>query len=323
MRKSSEVERIPVKGSHSRARFTPRRPDANLRHDSFPSTPLRCAIEAAAALSSRHAAIRWPLGRRTAGRHHPRIGIRSADGVSRPRSTRRSAARPRATSCQQQRPDGGWSNYPDGPADLSVSVKAYFALKLTGHDPDAPHMRRARAVIRSLGGAAGCNSFTKFYLALLGQFPYGNCAVRAAGDGAAAALVLRQPLRDVELDAHHRRAAQHLLGVQTGPALAGRARDPRTVPRAAGNAAWPAPPTRRWFSWTNFFLGVDCAVQEGRARGLGPIRRVAVRRAAAWMREHFEDSDGLGAIFPPMIYTVIALRCLGVGRRRPGDAAGR
>ena len=30
------------------------------------------------------------------------------------------------------------------------------------------------------------------------------------------------------------------------------------------------------------------------------------------MREHFEDSDGVGAIFPPMIYTVIALRCLGV-----------
>ena len=44
---------------------------------------------------------------------------------------------------QQQMPEGGWSNYPGGPADLSVSVKAYFALKLTGHDPDAPYMRRA------------------------------------------------------------------------------------------------------------------------------------------------------------------------------------
>src|SRR5215469_2715005 len=34
------------------------------------------------------------------------------------------------------------------------------------------------------------------------------------------------------------------------------------------------------------------------------------------MREHFEGSDGVGAIFPPMIYTVISLRCLGV----PDDA---
>src|SRR5690242_7454207 len=51
---------------------------------------------------------------------------------------------------RQQQPDGGWSNYPGGPAELSVSVKAYFALKLAGHDPDAPHMSRARTVIRSL-----------------------------------------------------------------------------------------------------------------------------------------------------------------------------
>src|SRR5262249_42928897 len=75
----------------------------------------------------------------------------------------------------QQMPEGGWSNYPEGPADLSVSVKAYFALKLIGHDPEAMYMRKACDVIRSLGGAAVCNSFTKFYLALLGQFPYANC----------------------------------------------------------------------------------------------------------------------------------------------------
>src|SRR5262245_24469587 len=33
----------------------------------------------------------------------------------------------------QQMPEGGWNNYPEGPPDLSVTVKAYFALKLTGH----------------------------------------------------------------------------------------------------------------------------------------------------------------------------------------------
>src|SRR5881227_3829637 len=55
---------------------------------------------------------------------------------------------------EQQMPEGGWNNYPGGPADLSVSVKAYFALKLAGHDPDLPSMRRACSVIRSLGGAA-------------------------------------------------------------------------------------------------------------------------------------------------------------------------
>src|SRR2546427_10914525 len=65
----------------------------------------------------------------------------------------------------QQMPEGGWNNYPEGPPDLSVSVKAYFALKIASHDPDADYMVRARELIRSLGGAASCNSFTKFYLA--------------------------------------------------------------------------------------------------------------------------------------------------------------
>ena len=55
----------------------------------------------------------------------------------------------------QQRPEGGWSNYPGGPLELSVSVKAYFALKLTGHDAEEPAMRRAREAIRAAGGAAG------------------------------------------------------------------------------------------------------------------------------------------------------------------------
>ena len=55
----------------------------------------------------------------------------------------------------------------------------------TGHDPQADSMRRALAVVRELGGAARCNSFTKFYLALLGQFQYAAPAGidRAVGAG--------------------------------------------------------------------------------------------------------------------------------------------
>jgi squalene-hopene/tetraprenyl-beta-curcumene cyclase len=42
-------------------------------------------------------------------------------------------------------PTGGWAIYEGGPADVSASVKAYFALKLVGDDPDAPHMARSVA----------------------------------------------------------------------------------------------------------------------------------------------------------------------------------
>jgi squalene-hopene/tetraprenyl-beta-curcumene cyclase len=85
--------------------------------------------------------------------------------------------------------------------------------------------------------------------------------------------------------------------------------------RAPETPLWPAEPARPWLRWSNFFLGVDWLYKKFEPF-LGPVRSLAVRRAAHWMRERFTDSDGLGAIFPPMIYTVIALRCLGV----PDDA---
>jgi squalene-hopene/tetraprenyl-beta-curcumene cyclase len=72
----------------------------------------------------------------------------------------------------QQREDGGWGQYPNSAPDLSACVKAYFSLKLFGDSPEAPHMRKARALIRHLGGAEKCNSFTNFYLAALGQISW-------------------------------------------------------------------------------------------------------------------------------------------------------
>src|SRR5690242_437873 len=167
-----EAERIPVNGSQLRTRPRPRRPDAGPQ----PSPPpLPRAIERAR---------RCLLDMQQTDGHW--VGELQGDTILESEYILLLAFLGREDDevCRkaahyilgQQMPEGGWSNYPEGPAELSVSVKAYFALKLTGHDPEAPYMRRAHEVIRSLGGAAGCNSFTKFYLALLGQLPYGNCA---------------------------------------------------------------------------------------------------------------------------------------------------
>ncbi len=75
----------------------------------------------------------------------------------------------------QQLPGGGWAMYPGGDVEISGSVKAYFALKLTGHDPSAEYMQRAREAILAHGGADAVNSFSRFYLALLGQISYEQC----------------------------------------------------------------------------------------------------------------------------------------------------
>jgi squalene-hopene/tetraprenyl-beta-curcumene cyclase len=36
-----------------------------------------------------------------------------------------------------------------------------------------------------------------------------------------------------------------------------------------------------------------------------------VKWAKDWLLAHFDDSDGVGAIYPPIIYTIVSLRCLG------------
>src|SRR5262245_38594724 len=211
----------------------------------------------------------------------------------------------------QERLDGGWANYPGGPADLSVSVKAYFALKLAGHDPAASHMSRARRIILEQGGAALCNSFSKFYLALLGQLPYDNCV------SVPPELLLFPDWAYINLYAMSSWTRTIVVPLTIFSAT----KPVRNLPRAKGIAElfiehplkkdWPKPPTRRCFTWHNFFLLVDQAVKLWEKLGPRSVRQRAVRAASAWMREHFADSDGVGAIFPPMIYTVVALRCLG------------
>jgi squalene-hopene/tetraprenyl-beta-curcumene cyclase len=67
---------------------------------------------------------------------------------------------------------GGWPLFHDGAFNLSCSVKAYFALKAIGDDPDALHMRRARDAILAAGGAERSNVFTRAQLALFGEVPW-------------------------------------------------------------------------------------------------------------------------------------------------------
>src|SRR5439155_1323260 len=68
----------------------------------------------------------------------------------------------------RRRADGTWSIWFEGPADLSVTVEAYAALKLAGVDAgDA-----TRQYIRRSGGVARTRIFTRAFLALIGQWPW-------------------------------------------------------------------------------------------------------------------------------------------------------
>ena len=142
-------------------------------------------------------------------------------------------------------------------------------------------MRRARAAILAAGGAARCNSFTKFYLAFLGQFPYENCA------SVPPELMLLPRWCYVNLYAMSSWTRTIVVPLSIFSAF----KPVRKLPVDKGivelfveppdTPRRPSEPTRSWFSWTNFFLGLDWAYKKAERWGLlTPFRRRAVRRAA-------------------------------------------
>src|SRR5262249_32764949 len=199
----------------------------------------------------------------------------------------------------RQPPGGGWAVYEGGPAEVSASVKAYFVLKLDGDDPQAPHMVRAREVILGLGGIEACNSFTKIYLAIFGQCGWDACP---AVPPEIVLLPAWLPFNLYRMSYWSRCIVVPLSVIWAGkPAFAvPPGRDIRELP-VADSSARRAPAELRRRLWGVFFRGLDRALKGAEAVGLTPWRKAALRDAEAWILERLEDSDGLGAILPPII----------------------
>ena len=209
----------------------------------------------------------------------------------------------------QQLPGGGWAIHPGGPVDVSASVKAYLALKITGHDPQSEPLLRGRRAIEQAGGPWAVNSFTKFYLALLGQMSYAACP---AVPPEIALLPDWFPVNLHRVSAWSRTMIVPLSLIWDFKPV-------RTVAAEQGidelfaspvGRARPAPVGGNG-GWARFFRGVDRLVKACDGIGLRPLRSRAVAACRRWMLERFDGSDGLGAIFPPIVWSIVALRAMG------------
>jgi len=207
---------------------------------------------------------------------------------------------------RQQLPDGGWSIYAAGPTDLSASVKAYFVLKLAGDSPDAPHMVRAREHILKMGGLDACNSFTKIYLSIFGQYEWRRCPAVPPE------LVLLPDwfIFNIYKISYWSRCIIVPLAIIWAYKPACETPVSISELRAPFHAARVKRSRRERF-WRAFFNTLDVALKAIETIPLKPFRRRALDRATRWTLEHLEKSGGLGAIFPPIINTIYAFRALG------------
>ena len=220
-----------------------------------------------------------------------------------------------------QLPEGGWPIYYGGPPEISASVKAYFALKLSGVSADEPAMRKARAVILSKGGIVGANVFTKIALALFDQYDWRGIPSMPTE----LALVRPNAVFSLYDLSYWSRAVLTPLLIMFNFKPVCR------IPKEEGlDELWctpreqmdcrHAPPflkDRSWFTWRNFFVTLDGVLRVYEQVVPEGLRKKAVAAAARWMVERMEGEGGLGAIYPAMANSIVALRCLGYGADHP------
>ena len=210
----------------------------------------------------------------------------------------------------RQLPDGGFNIYAEGPSELSATIKAYTALKLAGLEYDDPNLARARDRILALGGLQRANSYVKVNLSLFGLYPrehtpsippelmlLGNFIYEMSSWTRAIVIPL---------------AIVHAMNPQ------------RPVPREftlnelfKPGEPFEFPNNEGFLSWRNFFLKADRCFKFLEKRMWRGLRTKAIRRAEQWLLERTHYTDGLAAIYPPMMYVIMALDLLGYPKDHP------
>ncbi len=213
---------------------------------------------------------------------------------------------------RHQNDDGGWSLYPGGQAYVNYGVKVYLALKLMGYTADDPILKKIREKVLSLGGVVECNTFTKIYLCALGQYDYDAVPaippeivlfpnwfyfniyeISSWSRGILVPLSIIFAKKPFKKLSPEQGISELFVGGRENADL---------------HLRWDK---KKPVSWRNFFLFLDRVAHLSERVHIRPLRKVALRRAEAWMLERFEKSDGLGAIYPAMLNSIVALRCLG------------
>ena len=218
---------------------------------------------------------------------------------------------------------GGWPLFHAGAFDMSASVKAYFALKMIGDDPQAPYMRRARDAILARGGAAKSNVFTRFLLALYGAIPWRGVPTMPVeimllprwfpfhldkvSYWARTVMVPLLVLQALKPQAINRR------GVTIGELFAA---PPETVRR------WPTGAHQPWV-WVKVFGAIDALLKFAEPAFPRGLRRRAIDAAVAFVTERLNGEDGLGAIYPAMANAVLMYDALGYRADHPDLVAAR
>lgn len=215
---------------------------------------------------------------------------------------------------ERQNNEGGWPLYYGGKADISCSVKAYYALKLIGDSENAPHMLKAKECILNLGGAAAANVFTRITLALFEQVPW-----RAVPCMPVEILLFPKwfPFHLSKISYWSRTVTVPLLILCS---LKPKAKNPRKI-NILELFVNPPYEERNYFpvrsTLNRVFLAADSIAKKLEPFIPSFLRKKALMKAEKWFIKRLNGEDGLGAIFPAMVNAYEAMHVLGYAKDHP------
>ncbi len=181
-------------------------------------------------------------------------------------------------------------------------------LKMTGLDVDDERMKRARSLILKMGGIQACNSYTRINLSMFELFP------RKFSPTIPPEILLIPGNVLYEMSSWTRTII---------------------VPLSIVQALWSNRPTpgnlridelfhpRRRLALhrrdriANVFVQADKLFKRWERQNVKKIRGRAIREAERWMISRLYHSDGLGAIYPSIMYSIMAMDLLGYERDQP------
>ena len=207
---------------------------------------------------------------------------------------------------------GGWPLFQDGDFNISASVKAYFALKMIGDDQNAAHMTRAREAILAHGGAATTNVFTRALLALYGEIPWRGVPVMPVE------IMLLPRWFPFHLDKVSYWARTVLVPLLVLMTKKPRAKNPRDIHISElfviapdEVKVWPKGEHQTW-PWAHVFGEIDKLLRVIEPYFPKSTREQSLQLAEQWTTQRLNGVDGLGAIFPAMVNSLLMYDLLGV-----------
>lgn len=219
----------------------------------------------------------------------------------------------------RQRPDGSWEIYHQAETgDINTTVECYAALRAYGYDPDHPALARAREWILGNGGLSAVRVFTRYWLALIGEWPWERTPNVPPE-------IIRLPLW-FPFNIYHfacwARATMVPIAVLSArrpvKPLAPERRLDELFPDGRENFDY----SRRRHAvsgsiWHWLFRLVDRGLHAVQGVRITSGREAATQRCLEWIIRH-QDSDGAwGGIQPPWIYSIMAIHNEGYSLDHP------